>query len=368
MQNVRQATFAALIGSGILATLGVVYYQNSFKAIVPVILVHGFGGEGNSWIKQNYEKIFAENPAFQLRGNLRIGPRGAEIDPYCRDVKAIPYPCYTVSISDQASGDIRDSAKELAQFSHFVLRETHAKRLSLVGFSLGGVICREYLTSSSYQGEVKDLITISSPHLGSEFAALYDINRLLTARIRELELQHSGSADYSATLVQLCAASLRKANSYAAEHGVRLDSKALDMLHPPAAGNYLYLLNEKVHPKDVRYYSVITTKNINNLTIEDLDRDLKQIASRETETGTSLLAVTADLLRAIVARVSSRKESADYEVGDGFVAGPSQDMSNIQYFRERKQIIFTRSLNVDAPHLKDRLQKEFVGLILDRGT
>jgi|GEM_PF-4839166 len=368
MANLKRATVAALIGSGLLATFGVVYYQRSFKAIVPVILVHGFGGEGNSWIKQNYGKIFAENPAFQLRGNLRMGSRGAEVEPFCRDVKAIPYPCYTVSISDQASGDIRDSAKELAAFIQFVLRETHANRLSLVGFSLGGVICREYLTSNSYHGEVKDLITISSPHLGSEFASLYDINKSLTARVRELELRRSRSGDYSAPLVQLCSASLRKANSYAAEHGVRLDAKALDMLHPPISGNYLYLLNARVHPKEVRYYSVITTKNINNLTLEDLDRDLKQIAAHETETGTSLLAVTADLFRAIVARISSRKESADYEVGDGFVGTPSQDMSNIQYFRDHKESIFTRSLNVDAPHLKDTLQKEFVGLILDRGT
>ena len=44
----------------------------------------------------------------------------------------------------------------------------------LVGFSMGGIACREYLTSPMYADDVHQLITISSPHLGSEFAVLYD--------------------------------------------------------------------------------------------------------------------------------------------------------------------------------------------------
>lgn len=48
-----------------------------------------------------------------------------------------------------------------------VKKETKAKCVDLIGFSLGGLVSRYYIQSNLYQGDVCKLALVAVPNLGS---------------------------------------------------------------------------------------------------------------------------------------------------------------------------------------------------------
>jgi triacylglycerol esterase/lipase EstA (alpha/beta hydrolase family) len=104
----------------------------------PVVLVHGtFGDMTVSW-------------------NL-ISPK-LKRDGYC--VFALDY-------GDRATGPIEDSAAQLRDFVNRVLAATHAKRVSLVGHSQGGMMPRYYLKFLGGAPKVDDLIGLAPSNHGT---------------------------------------------------------------------------------------------------------------------------------------------------------------------------------------------------------
>lgn len=110
------------------------------KDQVPLLLVHGFGCNRGSW--------------WWLRRRL-------ERSGHC---------VATVNLEPVFTG-IDDYVDIIAARVRAVGRETGAQRLMLVGHSMGGLACRAYLAQHG-AGQVARLLTLGTPHRGSEIARI----------------------------------------------------------------------------------------------------------------------------------------------------------------------------------------------------
>ena len=69
-------------------------------------------------------------------------------------------------------GRVAAGARQLGWFVDQVLAETGAREVDLVGHSMGGVVARYYLTLGGGDAHVHRLITLGSPHGGTDVAAI----------------------------------------------------------------------------------------------------------------------------------------------------------------------------------------------------
>lgn len=69
-------------------------------------------------------------------------------------------------------GRVSTAARRLGEFVAHVREQTGAAQVDLVGHSMGGVVGRYYASLGGGDGIVKNLVTIGSPHLGTEISAM----------------------------------------------------------------------------------------------------------------------------------------------------------------------------------------------------
>lgn len=124
-----------------------------------VVLVHGHLADGSSW---RFSGIIAALQAAGLPDGGNWFPQGPPpIPPY----KSKRY-VYTVTIPSEAPLPVQ------AQWLDFYLQSIHRRHpdndLILVGHSAGGVVARLVMVSSDLP--IQGLITIASPHLGTDKA------------------------------------------------------------------------------------------------------------------------------------------------------------------------------------------------------
>jgi triacylglycerol lipase len=77
-----------------------------------------------------------------------------------------------VSLPDDNTGDLWDSAWTLGQTARDVMDATGAGSVDVVGYSAGGVVARLW-ASTSGSGALHRVVTIGSPHHGSEGAEIF---------------------------------------------------------------------------------------------------------------------------------------------------------------------------------------------------
>lgn len=70
------------------------------------------------------------------------------------------------------TGDLRDAAGALSDRVDEVLKRTGAASVDLVGYSAGGVIVRYYVAELGGEEKVRRVVTVASPHHGTDLAAL----------------------------------------------------------------------------------------------------------------------------------------------------------------------------------------------------
>ncbi|GAA1906798.1 lipase family alpha/beta hydrolase [Lapillicoccus jejuensis] len=137
----------ALLGS-VAVAVGVLRDRSDAAAPVdpsrpgPVLLVPGYGGSEQS-----------------------LAPLAAVLRDAGRDVTVVPLP-------DRAQGPLDDQADALAAAVSAVRGRTGASSVDLVGYSAGGVVARLYVLEHGGAGQVRRLVTLGSPHHGTEVAAL----------------------------------------------------------------------------------------------------------------------------------------------------------------------------------------------------
>ncbi|HEY7048043.1 MAG TPA: alpha/beta hydrolase [Jatrophihabitantaceae bacterium] len=108
----------------------------------PVLLVPGYGGSVTG--------------LDQLAARLRSGDRTVEV---------VPLP-------DQAQGDLGAQARALDRAVRAETAKTGATSVDVVGYSAGGVVARLWVRSYGGADRARRVITLGSPHHGTEIAAL----------------------------------------------------------------------------------------------------------------------------------------------------------------------------------------------------
>jgi triacylglycerol esterase/lipase EstA (alpha/beta hydrolase family) len=122
-----------------LATvLAALLLPTAAHAAEPVVLVHGTFGDSTNW---GYIRPQVEAETF-----------------------AIDY-------GNRGTGDIRESARQLADFVDEVLARTGASKVDIVGHSQGGMMPRFYVKNLGGAAKVDDLIGLSPSNHGTDLSA-----------------------------------------------------------------------------------------------------------------------------------------------------------------------------------------------------
>jgi len=110
----------------------------SAAASEPVVLVHGTFGDSTNW-----------------------GYIAPQLD---AETFAIDY-------GNRGTGDIRESARQLADYVDGVLAQTGATKVDIIGHSQGGMMPRYYVKNLGGAAKVDDLIGLSPSNHGTDLAA-----------------------------------------------------------------------------------------------------------------------------------------------------------------------------------------------------
>ncbi len=108
----------------------------------PVLLVPGYGGSSQSLAS--------------LATALRAGGRDVTV----------------VALPERAQGDLGAQAGVVATAATAALRRTGADSVDVVGYSAGGVVARLWVTELGGAAAVRRLVTLGSPHHGTQLASL----------------------------------------------------------------------------------------------------------------------------------------------------------------------------------------------------
>ena len=141
---------AGLIVGVILATVVALVLSGREEPVVPaaqgepgpVLLVPGYGGD--------------TAPLETLAAALRDAGR---------DVTIVESP-------GDGTGDLRDQAEHLGDVAAQARRDARADSVDVVGYSAGGVVARLWVEDPAAASVVRRVVTLGSPHHGSDLAAL----------------------------------------------------------------------------------------------------------------------------------------------------------------------------------------------------
>lgn len=193
-----------------------------------LLLVHGYLAGAWSWDESGVTAVLQQNK-WQRAGVYTVGPAGAQLIPAAGMQAADKF--YAV--------DLPSEAPVLVQVYQFELildavRRSHPEEhIILVGHSAGGVVARTALVRGG-AGQVKALITIAAPHLGTARA-----EQALDAT--DIPFPFSMVTDFFGGDTYYTA--------------MRSRSLYVDLVRP-RPGTLLYWLNGQPHP-DIKYISVV---------------------------------------------------------------------------------------------------------------
>lgn len=197
-----------------------------------MLLIHGYLGDANSWEKAGINTELHQQ-GWARAGMFQGSPLGPQL--FITENKNARNQVYVATLPSDAPVMIQaDVLKNIID----IIQQNHADdKIILAGHSAGGVVARMALIRHQLQN-IKALITIASPHIGTGRA---DQALDITANHGPFNMVKSfvGGSEYDALK-----------NS----RGLMVD------LRHPQPGNMLYWLNSQPHP-DIHYASVIRLNN-----------------------------------------------------------------------------------------------------------
>jgi pimeloyl-ACP methyl ester carboxylesterase len=198
-----------------------------------LLLVHGYLGDASSWQRDGVLPVL-QQAGWQFGGNWQSTPAGVRLDAALETPG--PFVVYTANLPSTAP--LAEQARFLGGMLNAVAERHPDVGVDLVGHSAGGVVARLALVSYG-AGSVRRLVTIASPHAGTERAwealSATDDNGLFGGVKRWFVKRAVGDELY---------------------HTVRASRGALLDLAPPMPGNLLFWLNSQTHP-DIEYIAVV---------------------------------------------------------------------------------------------------------------
>jgi triacylglycerol lipase len=193
-----------------------------------LVLVHGYLAGGQSWDMSGITPILQQHN-WQRAGTYVAGPAGMQLLP-APGVRA-EKKFYAVDLPSEAP--VMLQAYQLREILRAISEAHDDEPLILVGHSAGGVVARAALVQGG-AGNVKALITIASPHLGTVRA-----EQALDAT--DIPFPFSMVTDFFA--------------GEAYDTAMRSRSLYIDLVRPQP-GTLLYWLNGQPHP-DIQYFSIV---------------------------------------------------------------------------------------------------------------
>jgi triacylglycerol lipase len=193
-----------------------------------LVLVHGYLGSAESWQQSGINDILDAN-GWKRGGLLTASPTAAQflVGPGKDADKRV----YVVDLPSQAP--IAVQTDNLIRMLETIRRTNPDEPIIIVGHSAGGVVARMALVLGG-AGNVKELITIASPHVGTTRAS-----------------QAIDATDESGLLGPI--KSIFGGSGYKT---LRHSRGLLFDLEYPHPGSLLYWLNAQPHP-DIKYVSVV---------------------------------------------------------------------------------------------------------------
>jgi pimeloyl-ACP methyl ester carboxylesterase len=235
-----------------------------------LVLVHGYLGDAVSWDRAGVTPALVD-AGWQVAGTWYSTPSGVRLD-RASAAPGLDRRIYLVDLPSTAPLGVQ--ASYLAGMLDAMTRRHPAADIQLVGHSAGGVVARLALVRYG-AGKVTRLVTIASPHLGTDRAwqALdaTDDSGLLGGLKRWLVQRKVGEAAYR-TVQQ--------------SRGVLMD------LGPPVPGSLLQWLNGQQHP-GIDYVSIVRSAGYGiagDRIVPAPSQDLNQVAALRGKARTIVVA------------------------------------------------------------------------------
>lgn len=315
---------ALLVGAGVLclACACALYFVTAPTHLAlrstPILLVHGLGNNASTWEDSGYVG-FLKGRELRYGGVVTVDAWGSarieagEHEPEEAEV-------FVLEISDPwESLDLW--AEEIAAAVREVTERTRAPRVVLVGYSAGGVAARKYLVETPDDHRVARLVTLSSPHGGSELSILAEA------------AGNGGSIPGVRALLE----NVRRQRKIPNEAPLIAD------LAPAAGGNVLDLLNRAAHPGDVEYACIVATG-------VDLLNDWTTLQAAIAQTrggrrdGTLLPWATQTVMEWLGLGTPNASGA-----GDGAVLVASQHLGRVDFLRRHPELL-RKVVSVPADH------------------
>ena len=214
---------------GILACLmlaGVVF-ASTLRADV-LVLIHGYLSGAQSWDTSGITAML-EHAGWHRAGVFAASPSGIQLIP--SPGQSTRHKVYVVDLPSEAP--ILVQSYQLRQILQAINESNPGEPIVLVGHSAGGVVARAALVGGGAR-DVKALITIASPHLGT-----YRAEQALDAT--DIPFPFSMVTDFFGGETYDIAKR---------SHGLFVD------LVRPRPGSFLFWLNNQKHP-DLQYFSIV---------------------------------------------------------------------------------------------------------------
>jgi len=283
----------------------------------PILFLHGLGGSAKTWDDSGLT-AFLEARGLRNGGVVRLGEDG--------HVKILGSPeqadFFLLEVDSFQS--LQGWTRALAKLIAAVRAATHAPRVVLVGHSAGGLAGRKYVVEHPLGHHVAKILTIASPHKGSELAWASILKPLL----REGASQDNGTSFIYRMLDERLTALERKV-------GIPLDSPILKDLIPESHNPVLAALNRKPHPGDLEYACVLAVGSPGFQDMEDLERDLIRISNGELDKSRALEWLRTNAMALI--RLLDGNQL--FQGGDGAVLVESQDLREVSFFKDHRDLI-----------------------------
>jgi pimeloyl-ACP methyl ester carboxylesterase len=202
-------------------------FASALRADV-LVLIHGYLSGPQSWDASGITTVL-EYAGWHRAGVFAAGPAGIQLIP--SQGQPTRHKVYVVDLPSEAP--ILIQAYQLRQILQAINKVNSGEPIVLVGHSAGGVVARAALVRSGAK-DVKALITIASPHLGT-----YRAEQALDAT--DIPFPFSMVTDFFGGETYDTARRSR---------GLYVD------LVRPRPGSLLFWLNNQKHP-DLQYFSIV---------------------------------------------------------------------------------------------------------------
>jgi pimeloyl-ACP methyl ester carboxylesterase len=268
--------------------------------LYPILLLAGYANSQSVWEEKGFVEVLTKQDNVVYGGKISTNSLEKWQSKYQQENdKRL---CVSIAFSDSIAS-ISKLSEELSTCIASVLETTKAKKVIIVGYSMGGLITRNYLTQNVEAHHVEALITVSSPHKGSYLANLFCGSGMIL-----------GGKD-------------GKLVKYFKEFtNEPISGAAICQMTQNDDDNFIGELNKKKHPEDIKYHSIIARSTF-SVTLRRISIFLKDAFGTEVP---------------------------QYD-GDYVVETSSQNMNNIEAFQS--QNIISDTVVVENTHHFNILSK-----------